>query len=121
MWIKQKQDDVYFKMHCLYNAKTEIYDRTLTDERDNYDPTSAYINCTQEVRNASNHYALSLYRWCKRNIEYETRRAFDINLWKESIRCCYNLSAQGWIDLYEHLVDKGEYKEIGSQFHGKFL
>ena len=24
-------DDIYFKMHCLYNAKTELYDRSLTD------------------------------------------------------------------------------------------
>ena len=26
-------NDIYFKMHCLYNAKTEAYDRTLTDMR----------------------------------------------------------------------------------------
>ena len=25
-------DDIYFKMHCLYNAKTELYDRSLTDK-----------------------------------------------------------------------------------------
>ena len=27
-------DDIYFKMHCLYNAETELYDRLLTDIRD---------------------------------------------------------------------------------------
>lgn len=111
-----KPNNIYFKMHCLYNAKTEIYDRKLTDERDRYDPTSAYINCSQEVRNVSNHYALSLYRWCKRNIEYETERPFDVLLWRECIRGYYGLSAQGWIDLYECLIKNGEFEEINSRF-----
>lgn len=69
-------NNIYFKMHCLYNAKTEIYDRTLTDMRDRYDPTSAYINCSYEVRSASNQYAYSLYLWCKK--ENNTRNRTTI-------------------------------------------
>ena len=96
--------NIYFKIHCLYNANTEMYDRTLTDKKDRYDPTSAYINCLREVRIASNTYAFSLYLWCKRNIEYETGRPFSPQLWREAIRGYQNLSAQGWIDLYKYLV-----------------
>ena len=96
-------------MHCLYNAKTEIYDRTLTDMRDRYDPTSAYINCSYEIRNASNQYAYSLYLWCRKKIIQETGQPFDVHKWKDSIRGYWNLSAQGWIDLYEYLAENDEF------------
>ena len=105
-------NNIYFKIHCLYNAKTEIYDRTLTDRRDRYDPTSAYIGCSYEVRSASNNYAFSLNQWCKKKIVQETGRPFDIQKWRESIRGYWNLSAQGWIDLYEYIVENGEFDEI---------
>lgn len=36
-------EDIYFLFHCLYNAKTELYDRTLTDMRSRHDPTEAFI------------------------------------------------------------------------------
>lgn len=101
-------EDIYFKMHCLYNAETELYDRTLTDRRDRYDPTSAYINCSNEVRNKSNFYAFTLYQWCIREIERKTGRPFDRVQWIDSIRGYERLSAQGWIDLYKNL-DKDSY------------
>lgn len=104
-------------MHCLYNAKTEIYDRTLTDMRDRFDPTSAFVDCSYEVRSASRNYAISLYHGVKKKIEQETRQPFDIHKWRKSIRGYWNLSAQGWIDLYEYLMENGEYKGIESQFH----
>ena len=102
-------EDIYFKMHCLYNAETELYDRTLTDRRDRYDPTSAYINCSNEVRNKSNFYAFTLYRWCIREIERKTGRPFDRVQWIDSIKGYERLSAQGWIDLYEQLLIKKEF------------
>lgn len=105
----KNQGNIYFKMHCLYNAKTEMYDRSVTNARGRYDPTSADINCSKEVRNASNAYAYSLYLWCAREIEYKTKLPFDHNLWKESIKRYHNLSAQGWIDLYEHLIENGDF------------
>ena len=47
-------EDIYFKMHCLYNAETELYDRSLTDMRDKYDPTSAYVGdfkyCKEQIK-----------------------------------------------------------------------
>lgn len=107
-------DDVYFVMHCLYNAETELYDRYLTDARDRYDPTSAWINVSNEVRSESNAYAKRLYRWCRRQIEYETRRPFDFMRWKQSIRGYEGLSAQGWIDLYEYLLLERELEKNDS-------
>ena len=54
-------NNIYFKMHCLYNAKTEAYDRTLTDMRGRYDPTEAYI--TENVRHLSNSNAMIVYQF----------------------------------------------------------
>lgn len=107
MILNAEHNNIYFKMHCLYNAKTELYDRSLTDMREQHDQTSAYINGSREIRSSSNNYAYSLYLWCRRKIEYETERPFDRELWKECIRGYHNLSAQGWIDLYECLVKNG--------------
>lgn len=100
------QDNIYFKMHCLYNAKTELYDRTLTDMRSRYDPTEAFIDVPSV--SASNQYAILLYEYCKRSIETETKAPFSRDLWIMAISSYRNLSAQGWIDLYESLVEKGE-------------
>ena len=96
-------------MHCLYNAKTELYDRSLTDMRNRYDPTSAYL-ASNDMRSRSNLYAYNLYQWCKRQIEYETGMPFDLAKWKESTRRYENMSAQWWIGLYIFLL-RGEYGE----------
>ena len=95
-------NDIYFKMHCLYNAKTEAYDRTLTDMRSKYDPTEAYI--TSDVRYLSNSNAMRVYQFCVYEIERATKKSFDSKLWRDSIRGYQRLSAQGWIDLYKYLV-----------------
>lgn len=99
-------EDIYFKMHCLYNVRIELYDRTLTDMRDRYDPTEAYIGCSNEISKKSNLYAYRLYQWCKKEIEYKTGRTFDRAQWIESIRGYERLTSQGWIDLYEQLLIK---------------
>lgn len=110
-WENQsKIDDVYFKYHCFYNAQTELYDRTLTNERDRYDATSAFIGSCGEIRSLSNLNATLLYDWCKKQIEEKTKLQFDVEQWRNSVKRYYNLSAQGWIDLYKHLVEIGEYK-----------
>ena len=95
-------NNIYFKMHCLYNAKTEAYDRTLTDMRSRYDPTEAYI--TENVRHLSNSNAMRVYQFCVYEIERATKKSFDSKLWRDSIREYNRLSAQGWIDLYKYLV-----------------
>lgn len=52
-------EDIYFLLHCLYNAKTELYDRTLTDMRSRYDPTEAFIDGWNKSK--SNLYSRKLY------------------------------------------------------------
>lgn len=106
--LKLERDNIYFKMHCLYNAKTELFDRSLTDMRSKHDPTEAFIDVSNRVRIASNQYARLLYENCKRSIEAETKAPFSRDLWIRSIRSYRNLSAQGWIDLYEFMVKNGE-------------
>lgn len=108
--LEFKTDDIYFKMHCLYNAKTELFDRSLTDMRSRHDPTEAFIDVSRGVISASNQYARILYENCKRSIEVETKKPFNRNLWIKSVSSYKNLSAQGWIDLYEHMVENGEFE-----------
>lgn len=102
-------NNIYFKMHCLYNAKAEMYDRTLTDMRSRYDPTEAYI--PESVRHLSNSNAYRVYLFCVNEIERVTKKSFDSRLWRDSVRGYQCLSAQGWIDLYEYLVTNGEVKK----------
>lgn len=106
--LNLERDNIYFKMHCLYNAKTELFDRSLTDMRSKHDPTEAFIDVSDRVRNASNQYAKLLYENCKRSIEAETKVPFSRDLWTRAISSYRNLSAQGWIDLYEFMVKNGE-------------
>lgn len=106
--LKLERDNIYFKMHCLYNAKTELFDRSLTDMRSRHDPTEAFIDVSSRVRNTSNQYAKLLYENCKRSIEAKTKAPFSRDLWMNSIRSYSNLSAQGWIDLYEFMIKNGE-------------
>lgn len=106
--LKLERDNIYFKMHCLYNAKTELFDRSLTDMRSKRDPTEAFIDISSRVRTASNQYAILLYENCKRSIEAEIKEPFSRDLWMKSISSYRNLSAQGWIDLYEFMIASGE-------------
>ena len=102
-----EMDGIYFKLACFYKAETELYDRSLTDLRDRYDPTSAFI--TGENRKYSNAYSFKLYKWI---ISFGERalgipnNVFIPNFRKHLSRG--RLSAQGWIDIYDHLVEEGE-------------
>lgn len=60
--FKNDYEDIYFLLHCLYNAKTELYDRTLTDMRSRYDPTEAFIDGWN--KDSSNWYSKKLYDKC---------------------------------------------------------
>lgn len=106
--LNLERNNIYFKMHCLYNAKTELFDRSLTDMRSRHDQTEAFIDVSSRVRNASNQYAKLLYENCKRSIEVETKEPFSRDLWIRSIMSYKNLSAQGWIDLYELMAKNDE-------------
>lgn len=100
-------EDIYFLIHCLYNAKTELYDRTLTDMRSRYDPTEAFIDGWN--RSKSNWYSKKLYDKCVKCIELKTKSRFIHRYWKECVWRFQSLSAQGWIDLYQQLIKENKY------------
>ena len=54
-----EMERIVFKLCCYYHAKTELYDRTLTDKRSRHDPTEAYLG-NSTTRSLSNKYALEL-------------------------------------------------------------
>lgn len=99
-----EKEYIWYKLCCYYHAKTEIFDRGLTELRSPYDPTEAYID--GRTRSYSNAYALKLRKFIKEiiiklNIPNNIISInFDYNK--------YHFSAQGWIDEYYRLHDAGE-------------
>lgn len=103
---KSNLENIYYKMRCYYNAQTELYDRILTDEREPWDNTSAFIY-NGYIRKLSNEYAIYLYRFCKCVLSLqEPHQKFDYNMWKSTNNNKYK--AQYWIDEYERLKSNGE-------------
>ena len=103
---KSNLENTYYKVRCYYNAKTELYDRTLTDEREPWDNTSAFIH-NGYIRKLSNEYAIYLYRFCKHVLSsQEPHQKFDHNMWKSTNNNKYK--TQCWIDEYERLKSNGE-------------
>lgn len=110
--LNSDYEDIYFLLHVLYNAKTELYDRTLTDMRSRYDPTEAFISSNSYSRSLSNLYSYKLYEKCRKYIEIKVYpSSFDCEYWRRCIKYYNNLSAQGWIDLYEWLIKEGHISE----------
>lgn len=75
---------------------TEEYDRSLTDMRDRYDQTEAFLYCNK-IHSESNRYASF--------VRNKIMKDYRI-LWEEiqnEIRRHNNYSAQHWIDEYERI------------------
>ena len=103
---KSPIEELYYKVRCYYNAQTELYDRTLTDEREPWDNTSAFIY-NGYIRKLSNEYAIHLYRFCKRVLSLQDpHQNFDYNMWKSTNNNRYK--AQYWMNEYERLKSNGE-------------
>lgn len=85
-----------YRLACLYMGMTEEYDRSLTDMRDRYDPTEAFLYYSY-IRSESNRYA--------RAVRNKIIEDYCV-LWKEiqnEIRRHNNYSAQHWVDEYERI------------------
>lgn len=74
--------------------------------RSPYDQTEAWI--AGESKGLSSCNAIRLYMKCQRLIFGLTRIPFNKDTWNVCDGAYRNLSAQGWIDLYNHLIDIGE-------------
>mgnify|MGYP005874133399 CR=1 FL=1 len=92
-------DDIYFQVHCLYGAKTELYDRTLTDIRSPFDITEAFI-IDEPAKILSNLYSKRLHKRCIEYLQAVTSDPFDIKHWHRY----WNCSAQGNIEIFNQLV-----------------
>ena len=102
--LNSDYEDIYFLLHVLYNAKTELYDRTLTDMRSRYDPTEAFIDGRNNGWNRK-----KLYDKCVKCIELKTRGHFIHRHWKECVWKYKGFSAQEWINLYQQLIKENKY------------
>ena len=96
-----EEDDLWYKLCVYYHAKTELYDRTLTDLRSPYDPTEAYIE--GHIRKYSDAYAIKV-----RNFVFSIRK--ELGLFNRNLNDFnhYRYSAQRWVDEYNRLADAGE-------------
>lgn len=105
--IRSAEDNLWYKLCVYYHAKTELYDRTLTDLRSLYDPTEAYIDVGVE-RTLSWAYARKLR-------QFINEMAFSIP--EHSLNSNTNhYSAQDWIDEYNRLVENGEMNLIEEEY-----
>ena len=96
-----EENYLWYKLCVYYHAKTELYDRRLTDLRSPHDPTEAYIE--GRVRRYSVSYAVKVRNFVlniKRRLGLFNRNLNDFNH--------YRYSAQQWIDEYNRLVECGE-------------
>ena len=85
-----------YALACLYMGMTEEYDRSLTDMRDRYDHTEAFLYYN-DIRSESNRYAAF--------VRNKIMKDYCIP-WKEiqsEIRRNNNYSAQHWVDEYERI------------------
>ena len=103
-----EKERIIFKLACIYQAKTELYDRTLTSRRSLYDPTEAFLD-NGFVRSQSNKYARTLretiVEFARLKLDIPTdefRKSFN------QIEKSYHYTAQGWIDVYNHFKENGE-------------
>jgi hypothetical protein len=75
---------------------TEEYDRSLTDMRDRYDQTEAFLYC-KEIRSESNRYAAFVRNKIMKDYHIPWKEIHD------EIHRHINFSAQNWIDEYERI------------------
>lgn len=101
-YIKSKEY-IWYKLLCYYNAKTELFDRSLTDMRSKYDPTEAYVS--GDIRSFSNHYALKVRKFI---MDVAIRFNIPKDIMKFNIFNYSHYSAQGWINEYYRLEENGE-------------
>ena len=104
MKINEKEY-LWYKLCVFYHAKTEIFDRGLTNLRSQYDPTEAYVD--GRTRNRSIAYARDM-----RQFVYGVAKKFGIINRNFNEFNYYHYSAQSWIDEFYRLKDIGEMEFI---------
>lgn len=117
--VNDDKEYLWYKLLCYYHAKTELYDRRLTDKRDPYDKTSAFIGSSGRNRSASESYAEIIYARIVM-IASKLKIPNEVVL-KNKYGNTYRFSAQGWINEYNRLVKAGEMNFINKTMNGWVL
>ena len=102
IYLHPPDKNVYYKVCCYWNAKTEIYDSFLTDS---YLYDSAYIS-NPKLRGYSAEYSRQIFLFCQHVLICECNKPFDENLWKNINNNRY--TARQWMKEYERLKSNGE-------------
>ena len=97
-----KMNDLYYKVCCYWNAKTEMYDFILADS---YLYDSAYIS-NPKLRGYSAEYSRQIFLFCQHVLICESDKQFDEKLWKHINNNRY--TARQWMKEYERLKSNGE-------------
>jgi hypothetical protein len=90
--------DEYYFYACEYMAKTELYDRTLTNERSPFDSTSALLS-NGRLRRISYEYCLKLRKY------FTEICGGTFGFIREEINKHGYYTAQMWIDEYFRLKE----------------
>lgn len=106
-WGLSENDDLYRKMVLFYHAKCELYDRTLTDKRDRYDETCAFLKNTEQQK-WSNKYALSLRESIKQWYMDRHQTPFDNKEWTVAQNQLSAMKAQYCIDMCNYYLENGD-------------
>lgn len=93
--IESEKSD-YYKLACLYMGLTEMYDRSLTDERSRFDNTEAFVG-NQHIYHLSQVYSCYVR---KSIINTYFVMWSDV---REEIKKHCRYSAQQWVDEYERI------------------
>lgn len=94
--------DLYYKVCCYWNAKTELYDSMMMND---YLYDAAYIR-DSKLQGFSAEYSRQIFFFCKHVLICECEKPFDNELWKKINNNRY--SARQWIKEYERMVSSGE-------------
>ena len=102
--VKYLYDKKYYFIACEFMAMSEEFDRFISNERGQFDPTCAFLRNSYEKK-LSNDYAKCL----KNALAYK----YELYSWsevQEEIKRHSNYSAQHWIDEYKILDEEREVK-----------
>lgn len=98
-----KMNDLYYKVCCYWNAKTEMYDSILADGFTYFN--EAYI-LNSKLRGYSAEYSRQIFLFCQHVLICECDKPFDENLWKNINNNRH--TARQWMKEYERLKSNGE-------------
>lgn len=99
-----KMNDLYYKVCCYWNAKTEMYDCILADGYSYLYDESYILN--PKLRGYSAKYSRQIFLFCQHVLCCECERPFYMKLWRTINNNRYTGSQ--WIDEYEILKSNGE-------------